>query len=686
VQVVPDTFDWEISFSTFSRILYSMPDSAPGPDGVPYSAWARADDHIAQHLFQYYCEVLEGKPLPDNFNHGNVVFIPKGDYEGDDIQIRRAPGDTRPISLSNTDNKLLAAILNHKLTALASATVTQQQRGFVRGRSLVDNVLEIEALAVHIHKYYNEKAGIALFDFSAAFPSLSHKWLFAVLTAMRIPSHIISVLRQLYSHCRMDIVFGGISGYSIDINAGIKQGCPASGSLFALALDPFLRFVLQRIPMRLSTLVAFADDLAAVLLHLRQGLRLLQPLFALLFRAAGLAINPKKTVIVPLGASSAFEVQRYLHDCLPVWSAIRIGSSGKLLGIWLGPSAADTRWRDVIDKFSARAHASKATHYAFEETLRHYRVHTFPVLSHVCQFDAAPAAALIAEDRALQGLTRGPHEVFPQGSLASLCTLGFRFEAPDLAITNRAAMLRTALNSKQFERILAEWDSDPADDEARLVPRRDQWIFETCIANLVANYRSHFNLARQICNSDQSQGHGMQAAISSALRLKAPDLWPALLLRCIQRWLPAARPNTIRLVIDRIRRACALLPHAIVFEWLRGFLNGMPSVARNQQTDSPCILCGSANDRLEHTVHCSALLQLVGESFPLLHRAQGPVLRWEMLTLSAASLSDIGIRESIVFLAVVIFIHNAFYHGTVVSAYEIGQARLRYLRLRDSRV
>jgi hypothetical protein len=196
--------------------------------------------------------------------------------------------------LSNTDNKLLAALINYKLNLLAATTATPQQRGFVRGRSLVDNVLEVEAMAIHLHRHYYEKSGVALFDFSAAFPSLSHKWLFAVLQRMGIPPNICKVLRQLYTGCRMNIIFGGVGGISFEVNAGIKQGCPASGSLFALALDPFLRMMMASIPPRLSTVVAFADDLAVVLLHLFAGLRTLQPIFALLFQATGLALNLKK--------------------------------------------------------------------------------------------------------------------------------------------------------------------------------------------------------------------------------------------------------------------------------------------------------------------------------------------------------------------------------------------------------
>jgi hypothetical protein len=247
-------------------------------------------------------------------------------------------------------------------------------------------------------------------------------------------------------------------------------------------------------------------------------------------------------------------------------------------------------------------------------------------------------------------------------------------------------MLRTATASQNLLQNLEEWDTEPIDDEARLAPRRDSWLRETSIAQPVANYRSHFELVRQIGKSGIARGHGLQATFISALRQSALDTWSPLLLRRFHRWLPAASPAYVRVAVPRIRWACASLPHSVVFDWLRGILNGMPSMARNCQKDLPCIMCGSASDRLEHTVHCPALIQLVGERFPLLHRAPGPVLRWEMLTLSAAVMSDQGIRESVVYIAVVIYIHNAFHHGADVSAYEIGMARLRCLNLHDRRV
>jgi hypothetical protein len=682
VRPIPEGFDWDITFKDFSSILHHLPDSAPGPDGIPYSAWGRADDKILQLLFEFYCDILNGKVLPKGFNTGNIVFIPKGELEADDAQIRRSPEATRPICLSNTDNKLLAALLNDKLSTLAAATVHSQQRGFVRGRSLVDNIMEIEAMAIHVHKYYREASGIALFDFTAAFPSLSHKWLFAVLRAMGIPNNILAVLAQLYTGCVMNIVFGVVQGFSFEVQAGIKQGCPASGSLFALALDPFLRMMLQTLPVKLTVAVAFADDLAAVLLHLHRGLRLLYPLFTLLFKATGLAINPKKTVIVPLGSSSPFSIKRFLHDAIPAWAAITVDDCGKLLGVWVGPGAAARRWRDATDKFSARARDSKATHFAFEETIRHYKVHAFPVLAHLCQVSTAPAATLSAEDKALQGLTRGPHGVFPQGTLATLKSLGFRFEAPDLTITNKAAMLRTAVCSSMFQKILAVWDTDVADDAALLAPRTEPWFAESCIAGMIANYRTHTSLLASISDF---RARGLQAALIVELRAAFPISWSSLLLRRLWRWLPELPPVAAQLALRRFQAGCGMLPGFVAFAWLRGILNGMPSASRSAQEHAPCLCCNQCSDRLEHLVHCTAFVQLIAEHFPLLHRAQGPVLRWDFLTLTLPIMRPRAVWEAIMFFDVAIYVHNCMFHGAEASPYQLGCARLRRLSLFDTR-
>ena len=49
------------------------------------------------------------------------------------------------------------------------------------------------------------------------------------------------------------------------MSAGVRQGCPASMVLFALALDPFVRWVMSEALGPGDSLRAYADDLGMVM-------------------------------------------------------------------------------------------------------------------------------------------------------------------------------------------------------------------------------------------------------------------------------------------------------------------------------------------------------------------------------------------------------------------------------------
>ena len=59
-------------------------------------------------------------------------------------EVCRSPSDTRPLSLKNSDNKLVAGINNHVAKPMLAASAVDIQRGFVPGRQLVANPLELD--------------------------------------------------------------------------------------------------------------------------------------------------------------------------------------------------------------------------------------------------------------------------------------------------------------------------------------------------------------------------------------------------------------------------------------------------------------------------------------------------------------------------------------------------------------
>ena len=247
VVLAPEDINWRLPREDFITIAERCSDSTPGPDGIPYSAWVRADPRFVDCVHRAYEELLDGASLPDDFNDAHMVFLPKGEQDGDEHGIARLPESTRPLSLSNAVAKVIASALNASLSQCAARTVSPRQRGFVRGRHLLDNVIETEAAAVHFARFFGDSAGIVLLDLAAAFPSLAHSWIFSVLRKMGVPRFFRRALAKLYRKVNITILFGGIATAGFMASSGIKQGCPASGSLFALALDPFLRLLCLRL-------------------------------------------------------------------------------------------------------------------------------------------------------------------------------------------------------------------------------------------------------------------------------------------------------------------------------------------------------------------------------------------------------------------------------------------------------
>ena len=101
--VAPPTVDDFRAAASWAR------SSAPGRDGIPYEAWAAAGDSGASTLHAVCCSLLQGVPIPMpiSFNDGVMVFAPKGEREGDESAVFREAVDTRPLSLKNSDNKLV---------------------------------------------------------------------------------------------------------------------------------------------------------------------------------------------------------------------------------------------------------------------------------------------------------------------------------------------------------------------------------------------------------------------------------------------------------------------------------------------------------------------------------------------------------------------------------------------------
>ncbi|CAK0895718.1 unnamed protein product [Prorocentrum cordatum] len=145
---------WKLPHGLSYEAVLERPNGMLGPDGIPYSTWKNAEADPA-----------------------------------DGIEVFRRPFCTRPLSMSDTDIKLIADVVTITMTENLSHLVDNDQ-ACLRGRDMTAHIVRAGARGLCQHIKSVPFAPPFLADFSAAFPSLASERFLRVLECMRQPEHI----------------------------------------------------------------------------------------------------------------------------------------------------------------------------------------------------------------------------------------------------------------------------------------------------------------------------------------------------------------------------------------------------------------------------------------------------------------------------------------------------------------
>ena len=171
-----DEAAWRLRKCDISKAIAMTSQSAPGPDGVPYSAWRRLGDLAVDVLFSAAAtlstatgqeRLLAAFPLDCDhntpFNEAVMVFIPKKVEKVVGGVSCCEPGDVRPLSLVNTDNRLMANAVRLRVEPILAQAISPKQRGFLPGRSMLQNIVEIDG-GMRAASLQHEQAAAVFFD------------------------------------------------------------------------------------------------------------------------------------------------------------------------------------------------------------------------------------------------------------------------------------------------------------------------------------------------------------------------------------------------------------------------------------------------------------------------------------------------------------------------------------------
>ena len=231
---------------------------------------------------------------------GILTLIPKKDKD------RLFLKNWRPLTLLNTDYKILAKALANRLLKVLPFIVEDDQTGYISGRFIGCNIRLIEDILIRTTKL--NIAGILLtIDFEKAFDSLRWSFIRKALRHFNFGEKFISYVNALYNQISTTVINNGfISGW-FSPKRGVRQGCPFSPYLFILSVEILAISIRQN--RNISGLIfdgteikisQLADDTTCIVRD-ENSLKELLKTFELFRSGTGLQINVDKTIARCLG-------------------------------------------------------------------------------------------------------------------------------------------------------------------------------------------------------------------------------------------------------------------------------------------------------------------------------------------------------------------------------------------------
>lgn len=209
---------------------------APGSDGLTYEVykafWAALAQPLADCFNEAFADASAEPLLPPSQRQGIITLLHKGgDKPTDDV------ASYRPITLLNSDVKLLARVLVSRITPGLDCVIDHTQTAFLPGRWVGDNVLfhmeEIDYCQAE------EVEGCVLFlDFEKAYDRLDRGWLFRCVERLGFPAEVSRWVRLLLSGTVASVSYHGFLSPWVAVLSGVAQGSPVSPGLYLIAAQP----------------------------------------------------------------------------------------------------------------------------------------------------------------------------------------------------------------------------------------------------------------------------------------------------------------------------------------------------------------------------------------------------------------------------------------------------------------
>ncbi|KIM64467.1 hypothetical protein SCLCIDRAFT_15234 [Scleroderma citrinum Foug A] len=189
-----------------------------GPDGIPYELW--------QHL---HCKFqLDSKAQTPSFNVISCMKTVLNNIQehGVDARTQFTLGwmcpiykkkerdqikNYHPITLLNTNYKLLMKTLSIHLASHIHSLIHPDQTGFIPKRSIFDPIRLSQTMCAYYADFMEEDSVIVALDQEKADDKIDHHYLLETLKKFQLPDRFIQTVHFLYKNAETAVIINGVA-------------------------------------------------------------------------------------------------------------------------------------------------------------------------------------------------------------------------------------------------------------------------------------------------------------------------------------------------------------------------------------------------------------------------------------------------------------------------------------------
>ena len=331
-------------FEIKKAIMQLENNKSPGSDGLTAEFYKTGFPLLGETMTLLYNYILRHGEMTESQKQAVITCLYK---KGEKKEIN----NWRPISLLNTDYKILTKILANRLKHVLPQIISECQTACIPDRTIYDNLSYTRDI-IQIAHQNKMNASIISIDQVKAFDRVDRIFLFDSLRYFGFGITFTNFIKTLYYDISARVKINGFLSKTIKIIRGVRQGCPLSMMLYNIQAEIFAGYIRKNPKIKGITInknetkiLQYADDTNFYLTG-DDSITELGHALDINYKATGTKLNRDKCQGLWLGSNITQDKEKYLGF---EWA----DNCFKSLGVLFSNNNdynTNKQWREEVDK------------------------------------------------------------------------------------------------------------------------------------------------------------------------------------------------------------------------------------------------------------------------------------------------------------------------------------------------